>query len=207
MIGRLGVELGQYDGKTHGRYIAEYYVAKLSNEKKKRILDDFVRGEDSVIRILGCTNGCGVGLDFTSLYYLFDVCFAKYLADYTQEVGRLGRDGGQSVAAAIRGPALWGLQPCMRHFLETDDHCLCVLMAMDMDPETDIDILYDMQPGETNEQKAQSCCCVCRVRGYMKRPNEVIERPVMSCPADCDISYTHVGQFCSNCGARLVAQS
>ena len=83
------------------------------------------------------------------------------------ELGRAGRDGKPSIAI-IFWHSGQKLKKCMRTFLKSENLCLRMIIARHFDPECSPADIYDLQPGDTDAQKAENCCIVCRERGTMK---------------------------------------
>ena len=84
----------------------------------------------------------------------------------------------------------------MRKFLKSENLCLRMIIARHFDPECNPVDIYDMQPGDTDAQKAENCCIVCRTRGTMTDPGTVAH----DCP--CGNARDLRTPFCPNCGQK-----
>jgi superfamily II DNA helicase RecQ len=137
------------------------------------------------------TNALGMGIDIPQLYYMWDLMFSLTIADFFQALGRLGRDGKKSYACAYRGLNVAHVSKCMRGLLNSTDKCLRLIMARHFDPTVDPARVRDMQPGQTDAEKAASCCRICADRGHMYDPNPT------TCPSGCLSTAIGHGIFCS----------
>ena len=85
----------------------------------------------------------------------------------------------------------------MRHFLKSEGLCLRMIIARHFDPACNPDDIWQVQPGDTDREKAESCCVVCRSRGTM-RDEHVQPNPVCSCGYVSRV----LTKYCPECGKK-----
>ena len=189
----LGDEIGQYNAKTGGHLVVDYYKSDASLERKVRVRQDWLLA-DSKRRVLLATNGLGMGLNMKALYDVYDLDFVKLLADWCQEFGRAGRDG-RPARAIVWYSSLRGRAECMRKFINgvKNNRCLRMIIARHFDPTCSLADIRAAQPGATDAEKAQTCCRVCRQRGSMLEPDDAL------CPCG---AVDERRKFCPECGRK-----
>ena len=75
-----------------------YYHAKLPSKTKKEILEKFIKGE---IKIISSTTAFGMGVDKSDVRYVYHYELPISIEDYSQQIGRAGRDGNLSWVKAF----------------------------------------------------------------------------------------------------------
>src|SRR5207237_981404 len=74
------------------------YHAGMGDEDRTSVQDRFVRGEAPVI---AATNAFGMGVDKADIRFVAHFDAPRSLEAYYQEIGRAGRDGGESYAPLL----------------------------------------------------------------------------------------------------------
>lgn len=72
---------------------ASFYHGQMEKEERKKVQNDFMRGET---RIVVATGAFGMGIDKEDIRGIIHFNLPKSIEDYYQEVGRAGRDGNIS---------------------------------------------------------------------------------------------------------------
>ena len=67
-------------------------------EEQKRAIEDSMSNPSGAIRVLFCTSSFGTGIDVKGCNYCIHFGPTSTIAEYLQQSGRIGRDGGQSYA-------------------------------------------------------------------------------------------------------------
>ncbi|HEX2345907.1 MAG TPA: ATP-dependent DNA helicase RecQ [Gaiellaceae bacterium] len=93
---------------------AEHYHAGLAPEERTRVQDAFVSGRAQTVV---ATTAFGMGIDKPDVRLVCLVNYPSSLEEFTQMVGRAGRDGEQSDTLLLAGPADAG---SLRRFALTD---------------------------------------------------------------------------------------
>jgi ATP-dependent DNA helicase RecQ len=93
---------------------AEHYHAGLASEERTRVQDAFVSGRAQTVV---ATTAFGMGIDKPDVRLVCLVNYPSSLEEFTQMVGRAGRDGEQSDTLLLAGPADAG---SLRRFALTD---------------------------------------------------------------------------------------
>ncbi|ETY74240.1 RecQ family ATP-dependent DNA helicase [Lactiplantibacillus fabifermentans] len=85
---------------TTGLRVAGYH-AGLSGEDRFKIQQQFMAGQ---LDVICATSAFGMGIDKADIRLVIHYHLPTSLADYVQEIGRAGRDGGQSLAVLLYAP-------------------------------------------------------------------------------------------------------
>lgn len=77
---------------------AELYNSKLDKTEKMKIQNKFSGTQKPELNILVSTSAFGMGIDIPNIRHVIHLAPALSVTDYTQQIGRAGRDGLQSYA-------------------------------------------------------------------------------------------------------------
>ncbi|GME47484.1 hypothetical protein B0A55_11426 [Neofusicoccum parvum] len=83
-----------------GLFQYEAFYSKMSEARKKEVLEDFRAG---VVRVVVATSALGMGIDIPDIRLIIHTDEPRDLLDYAQESGRAGRDGLASRAVMVQG--------------------------------------------------------------------------------------------------------
>ena len=101
----------------------EMYHSSTPEANKEAILTS-LRAVDGKCRVVFATNALGLGIDVKGLHTVVHWGPANTLESYMQEIGRCGRDGGQSRAVLYyHGQQLQHIDSEMRQYLFDSDTC------------------------------------------------------------------------------------
>ena len=81
---------------------AKAYHAGMKDEERAERQDWFMASEDSIIV---ATIAFGMGIDKSNIRYVYHYSLPKSLENYSQEIGRAGRDGESSICEMLFCPA------------------------------------------------------------------------------------------------------
>lgn len=147
----LGRRVFSPEGETSlENRLVEMYHSNTPEANKEAILRS-LRVADGKCRVVFATNALGLGVDVKGLYTVVHWGPADTLESYMQEIGRCGRDGGQSRAILFyHGQQLQHIDSEMRQYLFNSDTCRRKLLLLPFGAH------HHVQP-ETQHQ----CCDVC----------------------------------------------
>lgn len=75
-----------------------YYHGGMEQEERMLIQQQFMKGQLSIIV---CTSAFGMGINKPDVRYVIHFHYPSNLESYLQEIGRAGRDGGESIAIVL----------------------------------------------------------------------------------------------------------
>lgn len=75
-----------------------YYHGGMEQEERMLIQQQFMKGQLSIIV---CTSAFGMGINKPDVRYIIHFHYPSNLESYLQEIGRAGRDGGESIAILL----------------------------------------------------------------------------------------------------------
>lgn len=90
-------------------YEVDFYNGKLDSKKKMDIQERFTSQLANRLDTLICTSAFGMGIDIPNIRTVVHWSPALSLTEYTQQIGRAGRDGKQSEAHVLYDPQDEGL--------------------------------------------------------------------------------------------------
>ncbi|MFK8111167.1 MAG: ATP-dependent DNA helicase RecQ [Rubripirellula sp.] len=89
------------DRLTADGFASTAYHAGMAPEDRTRIQQDFIDSEDGIVV---ATIAFGMGIDKSNIRYVYHFNPPKSLEAYAQEIGRAGRDGGDSTCEMLLAP-------------------------------------------------------------------------------------------------------
>jgi ATP-dependent DNA helicase RecQ len=90
----ISAYLNQYGFK------AKHYHAGMEDQEREQVQDWFMQEESSIVC---ATIAFGMGIDKSDIRYVYHYNLPKSLENYSQEIGRAGRDGDNSICEVIGG--------------------------------------------------------------------------------------------------------
>ena len=90
----ISVYLNQYGFK------ARFYHAGMQDSDREQVQDWFMQEESAIVC---ATIAFGMGIDKSDIRYVYHYNLPKSLENYSQEIGRAGRDGKSSICEVIGG--------------------------------------------------------------------------------------------------------
>ncbi|MBM7174003.1 ATP-dependent DNA helicase RecQ, partial [Streptomyces sp. G44] len=87
--------------KLRGKYSVGYYHGGLASDQRKVLQQQFSRNE---LQLLIATNAFGMGINKQDIRFVIHYDLPDSLENYSQEIGRAGRDGKQSYAILLYRP-------------------------------------------------------------------------------------------------------
>jgi hypothetical protein len=114
---------------VHGNGVAVAYHAGLAGNKRLAVQEDF-SDDNGAARIVCATTAFGMGIDVPDIRSVTLFGFPGSLEDYTQQIGRAGRDGlrSQTILIGSQGSAEWQMKlienenPPVQHYHLVWDH-------------------------------------------------------------------------------------
>lgn len=87
---------------TDDGFAATAYHAGMDSEDRSKIQQEFIDSEDGIVV---ATIAFGMGIDKSNIRYVYHFNPPKSLEAYAQEIGRAGRDGGDSTCEMLLSPS------------------------------------------------------------------------------------------------------
>jgi superfamily II DNA helicase RecQ len=143
-------------GFTGGRRRVDKLNGGMAKEDQEAIMAEFSKGAASFIRVLFASIIIGMGTHLESLYHVWRIGQPRTLLEWIQELGRSGRDGGDSEACLFvrRKGANW--EPCMKRFC-TSNTCLRFQIVWLFNPDISENTIRE----ELEQAGYGFCCSVC----------------------------------------------
>ncbi|MFP7493765.1 ATP-dependent DNA helicase RecQ [Terribacillus saccharophilus] len=91
-----------------------YYHGGMENEDRILIQQQFLAGQ---LQVICCTSAFGMGVDKEDVRLIIHYHLPSDKESFIQEVGRAGRDGGESVSVVLYSPGDWQIPV---HLIEQD---------------------------------------------------------------------------------------
>lgn len=88
---------------------SELYHSKLDKKTKMEIQNKFTGAQKPGLNVLISTSAFGMGIDISNIRHVIHLSPALSITDYTQQIGRAGRDGLQSYAHLLYNQRDFGL--------------------------------------------------------------------------------------------------
>ncbi|KAI0566205.1 ATP-dependent DNA helicase RecQ [Gracilaria domingensis] len=85
--------------RARGFYQAASYHAGMKQEDRKKTQEEFMENKKDAIVV--ATIAFGMGMDHSSIRYVYHLNMPKTIEGYVQEIGRAGRDGLPSICEAL----------------------------------------------------------------------------------------------------------
>jgi ATP-dependent DNA helicase RecQ len=138
------------DALAHNRFRARAYHAGMDDDERTAVQDWFMSSQDGIVV---ATIAFGMGIDKADIRSVYHYNLPKSLENYSQEIGRAGRDGKEAVCEMFASPDDAIVLENFSHADMPDPGSIAAIVAMILQSKAEFDLstyeisrAYDVRP-------------------------------------------------------------